>query len=281
MPVTLDPSGPTTVLIGQQPDGQLTVRVVPRDAVQGPTPDPHRMGGRVRPPVGGDRRARVRPVLWTPADLLLVIGAALSAALLVGLVFHVLATSPGWLADVVVWYAITLVMVYALSREQLGTQAAIDRVVTMVISTGALLLVLPLVSLLGYVLVRGLPQLTWGFLTHDLRGVTPQAPADQGGGLHAIIGTLEQAGIALVLVLPLGLLTAVFLNETRSRLRSPVRIVVDAMSGLPSIVAGLFIYSAFIVNKPAFLGKRIADSPFFGFNGAMAALALALVMLPT
>ena len=273
LPLTLDVTGPTTVLIGQQADGQLTLRVMPQEVGAGaPVPSP--AAPQPRSPRPSSPRTRVRPTAWTPSDVLLVAGSAVSSAFLTGLVLHVLSTSPGWLADGLVWYAVTLAMVYALSREQGGTQAAIDRVVTIVISTGALLLVVPLVSLLGYVLVRGLPHLSLGFLTHDLRGVTPDLPPEQGGGLHAIIGTLEQAGIALVLVLPLGLLTAVFLNETSSRLRRPIRIVVDAMSGLPSIVAGLFIYSALIINKPT-------TSSFFGFNGTMASLALALVMLPT
>jgi phosphate transport system permease protein len=73
---------------------------------------------------------------------------------------------------------------------------------------------------------------------------------------------------------PLGLAAAVFLNESRSRWRRPVRIVVDAMSGLPSIVTGLFIFAVFILPNQG----RIA---VFGFNGFMASLALTMIMLPT
>ena len=81
-------------------------------------------------------------------------------------------------------------------------------------------------------------------------------PATEGGGSHAIVGTLEQVGLALVMTVPLGLATAVFLNETRSRLRRPVRIFVDAMSGLPSIVAGLFIFAVLILPvRPDGLGS--------------------------
>ena len=72
-------------------------------------------------------------------------------------------------------------------------------------------------------------------------------PATAGGGAHAIVGTIEQVGLALVWSLPLGLAAAVFLNESRSRWRRPVRIFVDAMSGLPSIIAGLFIYAVLIL----------------------------------
>ncbi len=219
-------------------------------------------------------RTRVRPALWTTPDILLVAGCALSAAMLTALLMHVLVDSPGWLADLVVWYLLALAMTYAVTRDQLGVLAARDRVVTIVLTTGAVLLLVPLISLLAYVTVRGLPHLTLSFFTHDLRGVTPESPPEVGGGLHAIIGTLEQAGVALVFVLPLGVVTAVFLKETRSRMRRWVRIIVDAMSGLPSIVAGLFIYSALVVSRPG--GWEL-----FNFNGFMASLALSLVMLPT
>jgi len=227
------------------------------------------------PPAAAPRpRTRVRPALWTTPDIVLVSGCALSAAMLTALLMHVLIDSPGWLADLVVWYLLALAMTYALTRDQLGVLAARDRVVTIVLTTGAVLLLVPLVSLLGYVIVRGLPHLTLNFFTHDLKGVTPESPPEVGGGLHAIIGTLEQAGVALVFVLPLGVVTAVYLNETRGRMRRWVRIIVDAMSGLPSIVAGLFIYSALVVSRPG--GWEL-----FNFNGFMASLALSLVMLPT
>jgi phosphate transport system permease protein len=88
------------------------------------------------------------------------------------------------------------------------------------------------------------------------------------------VGTIEQVAMALLWSLPLGLSAAVFLNESRSRWRRPVRIFVDAMSGLPSVVAGLFIFAVLIIP----FAKR---TPFFGFNGLMAALALSMIMLPT
>lgn len=217
---------------------------------------------------------RRRPGGWGPLDAAALVGTAASTGLFVLMVTSVLLSTPGWLADLALWVAVFLPCYYLVCSERLGRQAAVDRVVSVVVAGGALLLVVPLTSLLLYVFARGLPDLRASFLTHDMAGVTPQDPATAGGGLHAIVGTLEQAGLALVLVMPLGVLCAVFLNETRSRLRRPVRIVVDAISGLPSIVAGLFIYSALILSNPV-------DSPLFAFNGLMAAIALSLVMLPT
>jgi phosphate transport system permease protein len=132
----------------------------------------------------------------------------------------------------------------------------------------------PLLWLVGYVVVKGLPALRPGFFVDDQRGITPTMPATAGGGSHAIVGSLEQVALALVLSTPLAVATAVFLNETRSRLRRPVRIFVDAMSGLPSIVAGLFVYAVLII---PYGGQQ----ELFGFNGLMASLALAMIMLPT
>jgi phosphate transport system permease protein len=135
-------------------------------------------------------------------------------------------------------------------------------------------LLIPLAWLIGYVVSRGLPHLRPGFFVHDQRGITPGMPATAGGGSHAIIGTVEQVGLALIWSLPLGVLAAVFLNESRSRWRRPVRIFVDAMSGLPSVLAGLFIFAVLILP----FAKK---STIFSFNGFMASLALAMIMLPT
>ena len=135
-------------------------------------------------------------------------------------------------------------------------------------------MLVPLVLLVGYIVVEGIRALRVGFFLHDQAGITPTEPATAGGGSHALVGTIEQVGLALVWSLPLGLAAAVFLNESRSRWRRPVRIFVDAMSGLPSIVAGLFIFAVFIL-------PYAHTAAIFGFNGFMASLALALIMLPT
>jgi phosphate transport system permease protein len=140
--------------------------------------------------------------------------------------------------------------------------------------TAALCVLVPLVSLVVYILVLGLKALRPNFFVQDQTGITPVMDATAGGGAHAIVGTVVQVGLALVWSLPLSLCTAVFLNETRSRWRRPVRIFVDAMSGLPSIVAGLFIFATLIL-------PFASVSPVFSFNGLMASLALAIVMLPT
>jgi len=147
-------------------------------------------------------------------------------------------------------------------------------VVSAIVITSAVTLMIPLVWLIVFVIVKGVPALTAGFFVHDQRGITPILPSSAGGASHAIVGTLEQVGLALLWSLPLGLSAAVFLNESRSKWRRPVRIFVDAMSGLPSIVAGLFIFAVLILPY----AKKLS---IFSFNGFMASLALAMIMLPT
>ncbi len=101
-----------------------------------------------------------------------------------------------------------------------------------------------------FIVVKGVALLTWAFFTEDLSKTGPLTPG--GGAKHAIIGTLEQVGIATVVVVPIGILTAVYLHEINGRMAGPIRFIVDAMSGLPSIVAGLLVFTR--------LGRRITAS---------------------
>jgi phosphate transport system permease protein len=125
----------------------------------------------------------------------------------------------------------------------------------------------PLVGVLGYTIAKGASSLSGQFLTHSMRGVGPRDTT--GGAYHAIIGTVEQVGIAGLLAVPFGLLVAVYIVEYgRGRLRAVVRFLIDVMTGIPSIVAGLFIFAFWVLG----LHK--------GFSGVAAAFALAVLMLP-
>jgi phosphate transport system permease protein len=211
------------------------------------------------------------------ADVATMFGCAISAVCFTWLVFGVLTDGIGWLGFVVVAFVMFAVLLWVVTADQIGATAATDRVVTAIVFSSVIIVMIPLVWLIVFIFTKGLPALNlphMSFFTKDQRGVTPVLPATAGGASHAIVGTLQQVGLALVWSLPLGLMTAIFLNESRSRWRRPVRIVIDAMSGLPSIVAGLFIYAVFVLPY----AKKI---PLFGFNGFMASLALSLIMLPT
>lgn len=228
-------------------------------------------------PVAG--RARRRPSELTATDIGTIVGCALSAIALTWLIFARLTEGVGWFGFGVVAY-LTFVVLFALvTTDRLGRLVAADRVATVLVSTGAVLLMVPLGFLIVYIVAKGLPHLRPNFFTEDQRGVSTADPSTAGGGSHAIVGSVEQVALALAFTVPLGLTTAVFLNETRSRFRRPIRILVDAMSGLPSIVAGLFIYAVFVI--PYADSVKVFGLHIFGYNGLLAALALSLVMTPT
>jgi len=203
-----------------------------------------------------------------------ILGSLASAVCFSWLVFDVLTEGVGWLGFGLIVFVVFLVLLWVVTADRLGSTTATDRVATAVVIVSAFVILIPLAWLIWFVVSKGLTALRPNFFFEDQRGITPVKPATAGGASHAIVGTLEQVGLALIWSLPLGLLAAIFLNESRSRWRRPVRIVVDAMSGLPSIVAGLFIYAVFVLPY----AKKI---PLFSFNGFMASLALALIMLPT
>ena len=132
---------------------------------------------------------------------------------------------------------------------------------TVFVALGVLLLVL------GYTVARGAGRLSLGFLTHSMKGV---GPLDKSGGVyHSVVGTIEQVGIAALLSIPLGLLVAIYIVEYgTSRLSTGVRFLVDVMAGVPSIVAGLFVFAFWVLGLHQ------------GFSGLAASLALAVLMLP-
>jgi phosphate transport system permease protein len=160
-----------------------------------------------------------------------------------------------------------VVSVYAVTRVVEDRRQARDRFATTLMWLSFVLVVVPIVFVLGYTIVRGLKRFSGAFLTHDMARV---GPLDPGGGVaHAIIGTLMQVGIATLISVPLGVLVAVYVTEYgRGPLAFGVRFIIDVMTGIPSIVAGLFILSFWVL---------ALHQNFSGFAGA---LALAIIELP-
>jgi phosphate transport system permease protein len=211
-----------------------------------------------------DRRAHLpltHPTLpwWSP--LLVAVLAAASA----GLVALTLDWGPilwGLLAA-----ALYLVVLPLWTRSVEGARAAKDRMVTALVWLSFGLALIPLISLMWQVLSRGLGVIDWEFLTYSMRNIV-----GEGGGIyHAMIGTLLVTAAAAVISVPIGLMTAIYLVEYggRSRLARSITFLVDVMTGIPSIVAGLFAYALFVL----FFGEGIR----FGFGGAV---ALSLLMIP-
>ncbi|WP_346386447.1 phosphate ABC transporter permease PstA [Nocardioides sp.] len=170
---------------------------------------------------------------------------------------------------IIVWFA-TGVLVTAVTAGMTGGLIEVkDRVAAAVLTGATLLVGAALLSTIGYVVSKGWRPLTHlNFLTQDMSGVGPKDPFTDGGILHAIAGSCIELGIALAITLPLGIGTAVFMTEVGGKFARLVRTVVEAMTALPSIVAGLFIYTVAIVA----LG--------YPRSGLAAALAIAVMMLP-
>ena len=112
------------------------------------------------------------------------------------MVFTVLVGGGSWFGFLVVAYVVFLGLFALVTNDRLGRLVATDRVATVVISTFTVMLIVPLAWIIGYIVAKGLPGLTWRFFTSDQRGITPLRPATAGGGAHAIVGTFEQVGIA-------------------------------------------------------------------------------------
>lgn len=143
----------------------------------------------------------------------------------------------------------------------------VDRGVTVLVSGAFLLALLPLVSVLYTVLEYGLERFDAEFFTWSMRGVVGEG----GGAYHAIMGTLIITGLAAAMAVPVGLLSAVYLVEYggRDRLARALTFFVDVMTGIPSIVAGLFAYALFVI----FFGPGVR----MGFAGSV---ALFILMVP-
>jgi phosphate transport system permease protein len=220
--------------------------------------------------VGERPDERIRPRAFRPADAADLFGAAAGSFCLTWLVYERLTPLSGGLGFFVTWYALFLLTTWFLARERVGALHARDRLASVVVATVGIGMLIPLGLIVGYTIARGFHALRPQFFTQDQSKVGPLSPPTQGGGSAAVVGSLEMVGIAALLAVPLGISTAVFLSEFRNSLAArPVRLIVDAMSAIPSIVAGLFIYAAFIL---AFHQQQ---------TGVAAALALAVLMLPT
>jgi phosphate transport system permease protein len=155
---------------------------------------------------------------------------------------------------------------YLLSRFVEGRRKATDRLVTIVVSAAFLVALAPLVSVVITVVGNGIARFDAEFFSSSMRGVVGEG----GGVYHAITGTLIITGLAALMSVPVGLLTAIYLVEYgRGRLSRAITFFVDVMTGIPSIVAGLFAFALFAL----FFGPGIR-------LGSAGAVALSVLMVP-
>ena len=196
---------------------------------------------------------------YAPAIALVV---ATAASALVGLTL-------GWgIAPIAIVSALVYLVGLTLwSRIVENARTATDRLVTSVVWVALIIALIPLVSLLWKVVSEGAPALSGTFLNNSMRNVI-----GEGGGIyHAITGTLIITLAATIISVPIGLLSAVYLVEysAGSRLAGWIRFLVDVMTGIPSIVAGLFAYALFSL--------IVGPGTQFGIGGSV---ALSILMIP-
>ena len=196
---------------------------------------------------------------WAPYALALVCAIVSSGFVLITLGFKPV----GIVVLSVLVFAIAL---NVLSRQVEGKRRATDRTVTVVVTSAFVLAMAPLASLLYTVIQNGVARFDGEFFTQSMANVVGEG----GGGQHAIVGTIIITGLAALISVPIGLFAAIYLVEYgRGRLARYVTILVDVMTGIPSIVAGLFAYALFEL----IVGSGVR----FGIGGAV---ALSVLMIP-
>jgi phosphate transport system permease protein len=206
---------------------------------------------------------------FTGDDWWCLAGAFLGSLATTWLLYEQVLPTRGKLGFWVCWYLAFIAMyagVTALSQPRIVVK---DRFWSSVVAGGAGFVFLALGYALAFTFVHGWAAASHGnFYTHDAAGTRPTAPLSQGGITHALVGSCIELGIATVISLPLGVGTAVYMVEVGGRFAKVVRTVVEAMTALPDILAGLFIFAVLILA--------------FGFQkeGFCAAVALAVMMLP-
>ena len=199
-------------------------------------------------------------------ELVAVVAAVIGVSLLLFAVTG-LAGTADFLVFTVALYAIAQT---AVSFAVEGRRRALDRLAGFGVRLALVIALIPLGAILYYVAAKGAKRISWAFLSHDLARVPRLGPRAAGGGVHhAIIGTLEQVVIASVIAVPLGLLIAVYVVEYgKGRFATAIRFVMDVMTGVPSIVAGLFILAFWVLALKQ------------GVSGFAAGLALAILEIP-
>jgi phosphate transport system permease protein len=212
---------------------------------------------------------RVRFNRTSSAGSATFIGAAAASLGLVWVVYERVLPFSGVLGFWLTWYVLFLVLYFVMARLQWDRLEARNRLASIAFGTGGVLVFLVVVDQVGYTLLKGSSAVSHAnFWTRSLAFAGPDSPMNIGGVLHAIVGSVEQLGLATLVAVPLGVTAAVFLAEIGGGLARIVRTIVEAMTALPDLVAGLFVYVTLILSLG--LGK----------SGFCAAIAIGVTMMP-
>ena len=194
------------------------------------------------------------------------LGAAAAGVVVAGLLF--LVTPMQGRADFLLVGYLSGVGAYLFAAARVeGRRSVVDRLVAVLMVTAVGICLISLGAVLIYTAVRGVKAMSPGFFTHSMNGVGPRDT--NGGAYHSIVGTLEQVLLATLISVPTGLFVAVYLTEYgKGWVAGTVRVMIDMMVGIPSIVAGLFVFAFWVLALHQ------------GFSGLAAAIALSIIMLP-
>lgn len=163
-----------------------------------------------------------------------------------------------------------LILDYAIVRFNHGRAAGVDAFFRGLVTMSIAVAIVPIVSILATVVIKGYKGLHLSMFTKDMQSAAFTDENILAGGIkHAIIGSVLIVVTALIISLPIGILTAIYLTEIQGRFSKPIKFLVQSMSGVPSIVAGLFILAAIVYPITKF---------YSSFEGS---LALAILMIPT
>jgi phosphate transport system permease protein len=224
-------------------------------------------------PIQGDadgRWDRPRAVKERTSDYWLTLAGSLIGSLgLTWLLFEELLPFSGVTGFLISWFVVYVVMFATVTALVHPRHIVLDRMWTAVITGAAGVVGIAFISAVGYVVYRGWPAVHHlNFFTESESSADLNAPLTHGGILNAIVGSLIELGIATAVSLPLGIITAIYMVEVGGPFARIVRTVIEAMTALPDILAGLFIYTFLIIA----LG--------FQRSGFAAGVALSVMMLP-
>ena len=215
------------------------------------------------------KQSPLRPWTNRTARFKLITALAALLPLLFISLLYMLTEIPGAIIVVAIYLPIQIVAAVVAALLVGGRNSAADAVI-IVLSIGATLLsVIIVISILWSIIIRGFEAMSLAFLSQNNTYISPPTPLGYGGIAHAVLGTVLIVTFAMLVSVPIGIATAVYITEVKGRFRNYVRFFVQAESGVPSVVAGLFILSVLI------LTGILSQSALAG------ALAYSILMLPT
>ena len=175
----------------------------------------------------------------------------------------------GKLGFVIVLILMAIITTSIISWIRKDRKAALNSTSTVLVYVAAAFVIVPLASILWEIFTKGATGVSLNIFSNDMSATASDSPLTEGGLLHAIVGTVYLVFMASVISTPIGILTALYIVEVKGKFAGIVRFFVQAMSGVPSIVAGLFIYAVWMIG----LGNS--------YNAGAGAAALAILMIPT